>query len=482
MAVERCFDPVADMPGDMAALCLSFLDVPMLLGVAQHVSHTWRYAIDGGLPGVWFDVSVAGVRLAEVVQRSRSRIRNIHLTRITTAVVDGMSSMRSLANLRVLHIGAYPRLCQWSISAILPSFPLLEELVTEWCSGIVLPALQFLRTVDCRHCNEVKGLHSLPSLTKLYSMGCSVDSSLPWSPSIRSVTIRASSYNPQVIHRLAALQQLAALTTDWTFVAGRTSNHLTTPSFFTPPYSQLSFLAEFTSLERLDVNLLSHCPAAILFNYLDAMTSLRDLTLHGGDMTDQDMQCLAQLTQLQFLSLQHIRKITSHSLDHLAVLPNLTKLDIVYCSLVSDFSPVCRCAQVRELLLSDHEHLMTLAEADALSQLKHIEVLVLELKFSISPDCLPRICTMRSLLQLCVCACDEIAPWTTFSVLLSLSSLQKLHMPIKAEYLPKLVECLVQMPKLTDITLGSSVSEISAQDRARLRSALPRLEKLGKEY
>lgn len=70
-------DPVAILPGDLVALCLSFLDVNTLLGVAQFVNHAWRDALDGGLPAVWHDVyvdkAVTVAQLADIVSRCHDR-------------------------------------------------------------------------------------------------------------------------------------------------------------------------------------------------------------------------------------------------------------------------------------------------------------------------------------------------------------------------------------------------------------------------
>lgn len=130
----KCLDPVLELPGVLAALCLSFVDVRDRLSHAQFVSRAWHDAIDGGLPGVWHDVSMfmGDAFLAEVVRKSHGCIKALKLAWFKTAPQALKDTIHSLCGLRVLHISfssAIPEQeLEFNTVTLLSAFPLLEDI------------------------------------------------------------------------------------------------------------------------------------------------------------------------------------------------------------------------------------------------------------------------------------------------------------------------------------------------------------------
>lgn len=479
--VRSCFDPVADLPGELAAICLSFLGPPAVLGVAQHVSRTWRNAIDGSLPAVWHDVNLEHINLTdalltEVVRKSHGAVMTLKFCRSTTTV--DADHICSLHNLRILHLDLTALFYKETFSLVLPSFPLLEDLEVRGCCAfdVVLPPLHFLTRMYCSSSRSLTNLHNLPSLNNLYVFQCSVDASEPWPASLRDVTIlNHRAYDQRVVERIAGLPHLVSLDTDWSFLPADYQ-----AIFFAPPYDQLSFLANIVTLEKFSIypHIIVH--HTVLFPYLGAMSSLRDLRMQYARTTDQDLQVLSQLTHLHTLNLSLLNTITSESIRVIAcVVPNLTNLTIKYCPYIADYSPVGLCSQLTSLeIVDDGNRLLAISEQRAIAQLPLLKSLVLCMRMRDTID-MSAICTLRSLRKLDVInVAYNTLPVSaqTISLLSAISSLEYIRIhTVKAKDLPVLVDILVQMPKLRVISMGSN---FSAQDKKRLRDALPRLEKL----
>lgn len=188
-------DPVTYLPGDVAALLLSFLSIRTLLCSAQLVNHAWQEAIDGGLPAVWFNVrlgyKISDTALSVVAQKSRGQVRELEVARMTSR---GLSTLPSFSDLRVLSITASYFFIYWYVqerppSAILSSLPLLERFSIDYIRTgsidqhkleIAFPPMRFLQTVCCIECRIVKCLHNLPSLTKLQLERCCVGADDIW--------------------------------------------------------------------------------------------------------------------------------------------------------------------------------------------------------------------------------------------------------------------------------------------------------------
>lgn len=226
------------------------------------------------------------------------------------------------------------------MGTVLHHLVLLEHFTVGYASDVVFPPrrLLFLKTVRCVWCTTVKGLHNLPALARLELTGSTVQADSEWPASLREVTIlNHPKFKPEIVDRIAALQSPVVLVTDWSF-----AHHPHKEKFFTPPYDQLSFLPHFTTLQRLvfdtthggtDLSLLPQ----IVFNYLGAMVSVRELELNSVNATDQDLQCLVYLTNLRSVTLCHVDPITSKGLLHASSLPHLAKLCITDCPSVRDY-------------------------------------------------------------------------------------------------------------------------------------------------
>lgn len=155
--------PIAELPGDVVAICLSFLDTRTLLRAAQFVSRAWRDAIGGGLPAVWHDVCVHGDvsdgQMAEIARQSCGNTMSFS----ASVPAHSLRHLCWFSNLRLLHIELQSISRSSSISVMLSRFPLLEELSVRNFSDVVFPPLIHLKTVQCADCNTP----SQPSCTHL---------------------------------------------------------------------------------------------------------------------------------------------------------------------------------------------------------------------------------------------------------------------------------------------------------------------------
>lgn len=461
------FDPVLDLPEDLAAHCLSFLDARSLLITVWRVNHAWRDAIDGGLPAVWRDMSLreqlSAAQLAEVARRSHGRIFLLD----GQVLEDGMQVIHSFSGLRVLRTSTPPN-SGCSVSPVLSCFPLLEALtVNHETVPVVIPPLQALKAIRCSRCHSINGLHNLPALTKLDINATALQEGDAWPASLRDVVIRNyPKYDPGVVDRIAALQQPVSIDSDWWFVWS---------DIHSLPPDNLSFLASFSTLQRL-VTDLPHRFISPFFSYLSAMatSSLRELDIRSGAITDERLQRLSSLTNLQTVSLHCSGEMTSEGLRHVCELPALTSLCLNCCSSVTDYSHVGRCSHLRELRITHH----SCVDVRAVTQLQHLENL--ELCFHDIPhDLIRDLCTMSSLRHLSVCGiyCEPSMPATVFASLPTLTALESIRVPQvhPVGQLVELVDYLVGIPMLRRIELHEE-NKVDAQDEARLREALPRLE------
>lgn len=469
------FDPVACLPGDLAAICLSFLDFRTLLGAAQFVSHAWRDAIDGGLPAVWHKLCVDGYlkdeKLAGIIQKSRGRIQEFHM-HCFSSTRGCVYLIRMLSNLRSLHIAAR--------HILLSPLPLLEDLSIDGrdhCdTDVVLPVMPSLKTVCVKWCKSVNGLHNLPVLSSLYVESSKIAAEEPWPASLREITIYSHHcVNPRVLERIASLQQLTKLVTDWSFC----NNYRR--SMLTPPYDQLSFLSTLKSFQHLAVTFTRNIPFSALSNHFAAMASIRQLSFQFATITDEDLRSTCRISTLQVLKFRNLESpsiITSQGLQHLSSLPSLTKLTLhTYDSgsSITDYAAVGSCTQLRSLRIDGRFHHLSLNEIQVISSLPHLEKLRLCVR--IDPDHFKVLCTVRSLRELNMHMVNvdmKHIHVRYLSALPSLSALETLimHYVIDAS---KLVDYMVQMPTLRHIR---TPAQLCAEDEARLREALPRLETL----
>lgn len=476
---RRAFDPTVDLPGDLTAICLSFVGVRTLLVSAQRVNRAWRDAINGGLPAVWRDVQLddPAAMMPQVVQKSHGGIRSLRIVSVT--LTSAVNHIRSFSTLRVLDIGI-PLRAECTISPVLPSLLLLEDLSVRNSRGIIFPPLQFLKSVRVNACKMVQGLHNLHALTKLDVRTCSVDNEGAWPTSLREVSIfthPVQARNPRIVERIAALQHLVLLATDWSFAAVDFSFN----TVFIPPYDQLSFLPGFTSLQQLAVRFSYNNPLQqAVFNQLGAMTFLRELKLEEVVQTGQCMQCLAQLTNLHSLTLSDLHTLTTEGIRHVSALPNLTRLAINVCVSINDYSFVGLCTQLRELKLFHRHHQLSLAEVLAISRLQHVTKLDLAAQLA-NPALFSHFLTMCSLRHLHMWYWDDSdnpASPAAFSSLPNLTRLESISIfPIEKDSISKMVDYLVQMPTLRSIALPT---KLGVEDTARLRAALPRLETIAR--
>lgn len=366
-----------------------------------------------------------------------------------------------------------------------------------WVEDVAFPPLRLLRTVRCEYCKAVKGIGSLPALTALNLERSCVDAHDEWSASLRDVSIIChDAYNPHLLARLADMQHLTHLYTDWSFARG--GDLLTN--------AHLSFLPNLP-LQRLNVYVNRMHP---LFNHLGAIEHLRDLELNGGDITDQDVACLAQLTNLQDLSLLFTAALTCETLHVVCALPHLTQLSLHVCDGINDYSEVAKCVQLRSLQRTGVNR-----RIQAISMLGGLEKLILQASggFVDTDSCFSHMCReMRGLRELSFTDCINMKhsgiSVAAFSELSCLSLMEHLSVcPIKEDDISKLVDCLVQLPKLREIVCSCSCVGCSCvgresmsdsedyvddddesvceqdenlcgtEDMQRLRNALPRLER-----
>lgn len=474
-----CFDPVVDLPGDLAALCLAFLDYQNLLRHALGVSREWRDAIDGGLPGVWYDVSLGDdARLQMVVQKSRGRIMTLDGFFAHSLSTQDLGSIRLLTNLRVLEL--FFGRADWSLTDQLSSLAKLEQFsvsATVWTKITVrFPPLPCLRVVRCK-CNEVNGLHNLPALTNLELRRCNVDASIAWPASLREVTIYSHpTLNHQVVDRIAALQQPIKLATDWSFAVSESCSRSDVTEFAN---YRLSFLAGFTTLQHLAIDQYSF-PLSPLILHIAAIPSIRKLSLtEGAGLQDEDLRCLSQLTNLQSLQLRCIVGPSSQGLRHLSALPSLTTLTLAYLNHVHDYSSVGLCSHLRELtIFTSLPRKLRIAEVEAIVKLHLLQTISLFTAFEDVGHCLHALRELVSLRELAVMDySDGWVPVASFSTLLALSLLEKLQLQrVRQQDTSELLDHLVHLPTLRCIQL--SRIRLSDQDKSRLREALPRLELL----
>lgn len=129
LAVVQCFDPISRLPGDLAAICLSFLGVGTLLGVAQRVSRAWQAAIDGGLPAVWHAVRgttgghLSETQLVEIIRKSHGNAISFSASLAT----QSLHHVRSFSNLHILDL--VDQSAQQLRSLLFPSS---REAVAQW--------------------------------------------------------------------------------------------------------------------------------------------------------------------------------------------------------------------------------------------------------------------------------------------------------------------------------------------------------------
>lgn len=485
MASSWCFDPVASLPGDIAAICLSYVGVHSLLGAAQHVNHAWRDAIDGGLPAVWHRVCLGRFKLTEeqlavIANKSHGNILSLTQPRGSSPLYGfeitayGFSHFCSSSSLRVLVIENLG--FKSDATPELSCFPLLEEVSFRRARNIAFPPLQFLKSVRCVRCGAVQGLRNLPALTKLVLRHIFWEVDDVWPASLREVTIyHFPSKHPQLLTSISSLQQPVQLETDWSFARMRND-------MLSPRYEEPAFLPGFTTLQRfsLKLNLFAHTPHFV-FKHLSAMTFLRELKLASFTCPDPDLQCLVEFRNLQRLTLSHLNGLSSsnRALCNLALISSLTSLSITEC--FSDYSRVGMCIQLRELTICSYDHRLSLMEAQAVSKMQ-LEKLKLYVPLK-DPSTFSYFCTMHYLRELYLWASynDSCIPASAFASLPNLSRLERFDVS-KIGDIAELVNCLVQMPRLRFIRALSMMAgdehRLSEKDKARLRNALPKLEVL----
>lgn len=487
------FDPIADMPGDLVALWLSFVDIPSRLGIAQFVSHAWREAIGGDMPAVWHDVCcerrLNNSQMVDVVCKSRGHIRKLRLHVIASP--ECLPVIQSLRDLRVLHISFIRH--HPLFAAVMPSLTLLNELSVDGAAclpagplldriSVDIPTLPVLHTLRCTSCGRISGLHNLPSLTTLDVQRCdtiTVDAGVAWPASLRQVTIfnhRACDF--RVLERIAALHHPTLLETDWSFAYFLNET-------FRRPGDQLAFLGGFSTLQRFTVlrdSVSPLLPTDDLIECIGAMVSLRELTLMDICMRDKHLRLLTQLTNLQNVTISGYHQLTDEGVRILCAIPNITGLSIEYWRATS-FVDIRQCKQLKTLRIRQNlpRH-SCLSEASLLSivQLTQLEKLELQACFERPNNILLSLREMPRVRDLFVkdLGVDGIDA-RSFSALLTMSSLQTLRIdPIRKDDLPLLVDCLVQMPSLRHIYIAGCDLEPTPQIEQSLRDTLPRLENI----
>lgn len=475
LRITHFFDPIADLPADLAALCLSFLDVPSLLVVAQYVSHAWRTGIDGGLPAVWHIVHLNYVNLrdemwAEVVQKSHGRIVFLQID-ASHISAQSVKRIRSLSRLRYMRI----TICAKLDAQILAGCPLLEQLTVESARHSVvtltIPPLQFITTLRCIALDHVEGIQNLPSLKTLNLISCfRVDAREPWPADIRDILIcNVSHIDIQLLDRIGALQHLTSLNTDWSFVHSEYSSPVSS-------LSAINRLSDNSTISALQHLVVQHIPFALLRASLVIMNRLCKLEVLCCSLTDQDLQCISQLaTNLQQITLMettpHTSLITNTGLHHLCGMHNITKLDLYGCESITDYSTISTCSQLRYLKLQTSDRVLSRDEAKAFGKLQRLETLEMLTSLDEQGRCFEQFCMMRNLRVLRVSSGEFLLTDTALSALPSLLFLEKFDVhDIPVKTLAELVDRLVLMPTLkhVDINAGEYVKI--------LRKALPRLE------
>lgn len=472
-----CFNPVADLPGDMAAICLSFVGIPSLMLAAQRVCRAWRDAIHGGLPGIWSDICVEFFRN----DCDSSRLLDVMENRIQPFISRCLISAHNLlrfppfCNLRVLEV----MWLEGTIGAVLSGLPLLEAFSVTMSFGLLVsfPPLPFLATVQCSRCKSIQGLHNLPALTKLDLDECTVEVDIAWPASLRELAIFAySAIDYRVVHRIAELQQPVELRTDWSFLHKNCSEQ----TFLIPPYDQLAFLSRFNTLQRFALTIKQGYspPPQILFQYqyCDAMIHLQELAIEVVEVTDEDLHCLAILSNLRSLHFYCVNTLSALCFHHISAIPNLTSLHLQDCSGITDYSLVGSCRHLIHLFIHYHLHCLSYEEVQSISQLQHLHELDVLVWSLVEPESFARFCAMHTLREFRFCCWDSPVPPAAFASLPSLRLLERIHLPqdVVSDF-TKLVDCLVQMPTLRHVIFDFLPNK---QDQARLRHALPRLETL----
>lgn len=481
--VQRCIDPIKDLSSDVVTHWLTFVGVHSLLGAVRHVNHEWRHAINSGLSALWQEVFLRGYthtqeRLKEIARRSHGRIESLKVN--SPVSTKGLRHISSLSSLRVLRI----KLINEGVpvtDAVLSSFPVLEELAFDTATTVVFPPMQHLKTVECSAYQSIKGLRNLSALTHLHTSCWDVEADYPWPASLRELAIYGHQVNSHILERIAALQQqLTSFDTDWSFA------YNTAQTLFTPPFDQLSFLANFNTMQRLShgFSRSNSPPPKVVFAYMGSMLSLREFTLSHASPTEEDLQVLSQLTNLTRLDFSRVNTLTTQNLLHICSLPNLASLGLVTCTHITDYTPVGKCSRLRELTIihgEEEEHRLALAEVTAITQLPQLETICMMCALA-DPRTFSLFCNMRSLreIQWFKWRHAPPIPATALASLPSLTHLERFSVcSIKA--VDRLVDYLVQMPSLRYIDLpyiqGSANIEESPY-YARLRDALPRLQDL----
>lgn len=494
------FDPVSDLPGELSSMCLSFLDVCSLLYTVRDVNNAWCNAIDGGLPALWRDVRVFehtlfdDTDLKEMVRSSRGAI---HTLVLRPTLYSGISTrrlkaaFRSLRDLRVLSIGpgAFhigPR-DHRTFGQILSHIPLLEQLSIDAHNHLIMfPPLPFLTSLTCRCCSSLKGLHNLPSLTRLDMGHCYVKANDAWPHTLVDIFIfDHKEFEPRLLDRIASLHQPTSIQTDWSFAHKPPHNTL-----FKPPYDQLAFLSSFSTLRRLTVvspdsgsSDINHASTTgtispdVIFNVLGSVTSLVSLELNIENATDQHLRCVSLRSNLQELSLTFTPFLTNATLRLICTsLPSLTKLFLQECHHITDFSYINMCSSLQEL------HIDHLSRCPAsLKQLRQItslpKLVSLSLRICVFEkyDAFSYICDIPNIREITLSFHDAftvpvimVEIWPFLLPTCIGSRLNRLRQ--------RLFECLAHMPTLTHVSLPNML--FLRKDEALLSASLPRLSSL----
>lgn len=511
-----CFDPVSDLHADVATICLSFLDVRSLLGVAQHVNHAWRNAIRGGLRALWRDVCLQGIvmddaRLSVLIQRIHDTVSLVGFDQYTSNANSNwyhyLSS--SLANYLVAPFPYLLSLRVLEVKLPHPGFadlllrrtPLLEQLSLSFATDISLPDLTLppllsLTSLQCRNVSVLKGMHqrNLPSLSKLTLSDCSVDdASESWPITLREISIfQHREYNPQVLERIASLQQLESIQTDWSFVY---APHASPPiTLFTSPYNQLSFLSTFSTLQQLSFVSCSsfqlRFPYKVVINSLCGLSSLRKLELitkeyDYASREDLDLICIAQLTRLEELTINHARRALDNDVFRsICTLPNLAILSLENCESITDHTPIAMCSSLRHLTINHSDdiscHKLSLKEIAAISRLQQLETLHLRCGLFFS-GYLCFFCKMLHNLRdlyLFSSGAGQGYHESDFDDLPALPLLESLCIEVTSWRdlrFDRLLQTIVKIPSLKRVGFPALLSE---EEEARMREALPRLENI----
>lgn len=459
------FDPVCYLPEDVAAFCFSFLDSRSLLDTVQHVSHAWHKAV--GSRAVWRDVrlpdtSMTNAGLVEIVRKSRgatNTLRGLDASDMSEWCLQ--ACFHTLSHLRVLKITPYAYGSLKHLGPLLSHLPLLEDLSVKWYyHSLRFPHLPFLRSVKCHYGgSKLKCLYNLPSLTKLDVRECSVDTSHAWPASLRHISISYDEWDDtNVFNRVASLHQLESLHMDLSFC-------------YSLP--ELSFLSSLTSLQHFSIH---SSGLAIASNVQGSLASLRKLNLHYSNVTDEQLQRIANLPNLQDLSIRFAPLLTNNTLRLICTtLPNLSKLHLFSCDNITDYSYLPMCGTLRELCIAhSKKKRIALAQIKAISNMQQLVSLTLwTYLFNTGVDIFSYLRNMRGLQELTLriqngrylFLDDELYAMWFFSLLWG----------ERANWMRSgIVECLSHMPNMTCVTLPHN-SFLSTQGEAMLIAALPRI-------